>query len=124
MWLLSYEYRHRTSSMNHLQAIPDSDGRYRWVISAHDPGVHNWLDGSGNDIGTILLRWHGIPSAAEFSSSVTAEVVKISELPAYLPAETQYIDPQARSEQQAKRFRDYNFRVYSDEKSGAPSVVK
>src|SRR3546814_2417023 len=70
MWMLSYEYRHHTSSLNHAQAVPDSDGLYRWVISAADPGVHNWLDGSGNACGSILLRWQHLPRSEEHTSEL------------------------------------------------------
>src|SRR3546814_4563288 len=73
MWMLSYEYRHHTSSLNHAQAVPDSDGLYRWVISAADPGVHNWLDGSGNACGSILLRWQHLPPGAQLAGCVRSE---------------------------------------------------
>ncbi|MFA5495091.1 MAG: hypothetical protein WC247_09960 [Porticoccaceae bacterium] len=111
MWMLSYDYGRRTSSLNHHQALPDDDGRYRLVVSAADPGVHNWLDGSGAGIGTILLRWQGIPADADFASGATAELIKISELRAHLPAETRYLDGKAREEQQARRYRAYRRRL-------------
>lgn len=113
MWMLSYDYRQRASSLNHRQALADADGRVRLVVSAADPGVHNWLDGSGHDLGTILLRWHGIPAGADFANSVVAEVVAIVDLAGYLPAETIWLDAQARTQQQAARLFEYNHRVYS-----------
>lgn len=112
MWMLSYEYRQRASSLNHRQALADNDGRVRMVVSATDPGVHNWLDGSSHDLGTILVRWHGIPAGADFANSVVAEVVAIEDLPTYLPAETRWLDAKERSQQQAERLHAYNHRIY------------
>src|SRR5690606_11128897 len=45
------------SSLNGAQARLDSDGFFRAVISAKDPGVHNWLDTAGFASGAIQGRW-------------------------------------------------------------------
>jgi hypothetical protein len=110
MWMLSFEYRHHTSCLNHSQAVPDEDGRYRFVISASDPGVPNWLDGSGNACGCILVRWQHLPPGAQLEGSASSQVVRIEDLRAFLPAATAYIDADARSEQRRRRFADYNGR--------------
>jgi hypothetical protein len=103
MWMISYEYRHRTGSLNHLQAVPDSDGRYRWVISASDPGVNNWLDGGGAATGTIVMRWQHLPPGVELAGSVATRVVKLSDLRAALPPETRYLDAAGRAAQRKLR---------------------
>jgi hypothetical protein len=38
------------------QALADDDGRYRFVLSHRDPGVHNWLDTTGRHAGIVILR--------------------------------------------------------------------
>src|SRR3546814_2144567 len=38
------DWYNNQSSLNDVQAVVDSDGVFRAVISARDPGVHNWLD--------------------------------------------------------------------------------
>ncbi len=111
MWMQSYDPTAHTSSLNHAQAIPDSDGRYRWVISGRDPGVHNWLDGSGTVIGTIVLRWQQLPPGAKLEGSVTSEVIKLNELHTHLPKETVYLDATAREQQRRERLNSYNQRL-------------
>jgi hypothetical protein len=111
MWMISYNYWSRTSSLNHSQAVPDSDGRYRWVISASDPGVHNWLDGSGAATGAILLRWQHLPPGADLAGSVVTEVVKLSDLRTHLPADTRYVDAAGRAAQQQRRLEGFRRRV-------------
>ena len=51
------DYRTRRNSVNHTQVVPEADGSYRIVISAHDPGVPNWLDTGGHRRGTIFWRF-------------------------------------------------------------------
>ena len=45
------------SSLNGAQAAPDKDGILRFVVSARDPGVKNWLDTAGYPTGAIQGRW-------------------------------------------------------------------
>ena len=45
------------SSLNAAQAPADKDGVLRIVVSAHDPGVPNWLDTAGYPTGVIQGRW-------------------------------------------------------------------
>jgi hypothetical protein len=110
--MLSYEYRTRTSSLNHTQLRPDADGRFRWVISAQDPGVFNWLDGGGQLRGTILLRWHHLPgNIVPGADVITTEIVKLHELREHLPPDTRYVDAAGRAAQREQRLRDYQQRV-------------
>lgn len=50
------------ASLNGAQAVPDSDGRLRIVVSARDPGVKNWLDTAGYLRGVVQGRWTGCDS--------------------------------------------------------------
>src|SRR5690606_22203878 len=114
MWMLSYDYSLRTSCFNHRQALADADGRYRLVVSAADPGVHNWLDGGGHPVGTILLRWQGIPAGADFAGAVTTRVVRLADLPRALPPETRFLDAAGRAAQRAERLAAYRRRLTGD----------
>ena len=107
MWMISYEYRTRTSSLNHEQAVKDADGRYRWVISAKDPGVPNWLDSGGHSMGTILLRWQMLGPDARLEDSVTSEILPFDSLRDHLPAETPAVDAAMREKQQQDRYAGY-----------------
>ena len=111
LWMVSYEYSRHTSSFNHVQAIANADGRYRWVISARDPDVYNWLDSGGNANGNILFRWQMVPAGVDISSSVSTEVVKLNALREHLPADSRFVDAEGRKSQRAKRLQDYWGRI-------------
>ncbi|MDB6060897.1 MAG: hypothetical protein JWM78_1000 [Verrucomicrobiaceae bacterium] len=111
MWMVSYEYSQHTSSLNHEQAVANADGRYRWVVSAQDPGVLNWLDSGGNAHGNVLMRWQKLPAGIDINNCVSAQIVKLSALREVLPPDTQYLDAQAREEQRARRLQSYQWRV-------------
>lgn len=110
MWMLSFDYRRHTSCLNHSQAVLDADGRYRFVISACDPGVPNWLDGSGNACGCILVRWQHLPPGAQLEGSASSQIVRLDVLRSVLPADTPVIDAATRAEQRERRFADYSGR--------------
>lgn len=111
MWLLSHDYTRNTSCLNQRQAVPDDDDRYRLVVSATDPGVHNWLDDGGAGLGTILVRWQGIPAGADLAGAVSTRVVPLDALREELPASTKYLSPEAREKQRRERWRNYNHRL-------------
>jgi hypothetical protein len=84
-------YNHQ-SSLNGTQAIVDSDGVFRAVISEKDPGVPNWLDTAGYRSGSIQGRWNGcseqpVPSVRK---------VAFADLRRLLPQDTKLITPAER----------------------------
>ena len=83
------------SSLNGHQARIDSDGRFRAVISAKDPGVPNWLDTAGNAWGIIQLRWNRCSSAPD----PTVRKVLLKNVRKHLPADTPAVTPAERKEQ-------------------------
>ena len=62
--------RNRNSSRQH------SDGRYRYAVSAADPGVANWLAAGDIRNGFVLCRWQGPGSAALDTAAVEAVLLK------------------------------------------------
>jgi hypothetical protein len=111
MWMVSHDYRRTSSCLNHLQAQADDDGRIRFVISIADPGVHNWLDGSGTRAGAILLRWQQLPEGAVFGDAVSTELVKLTDLATRLPPETRLTEPAERLARQNEREAGYRTRI-------------
>lgn len=77
------------SCLNGNQAHPDSDGVLRFVVSARDPGVPNWLDTAGHPRGLIQGRW--MNSDAQPIPSVRN--VAFSEVRGMLPADTPVVGP-------------------------------
>jgi Protein of unknown function (DUF1214) len=75
------------STLNDAQAVVDSDGIFRAVISARDPGVMNWLDTSGYPKGAVQGRWFG----ADERPTPTMVKVKLSDVAAHLPADTKRV---------------------------------
>ena len=70
------DYANRFTSINQFQAIPDSDGVFRVVLSHRDPGVHNWLEAMDLERGIIILRLCG----ARDASVPTTRVMKVEDV--------------------------------------------
>ena len=81
------------SSLNDMQGIVDRDGIFRTVISARDPGVHNWLDTAGYESGAIQGRWFG----ANETPNPNIRKVKLVDVASQLPAGTKRVSPEERA---------------------------
>lgn len=86
------DWYNNQSSLNGSQAQVDADGIVRYVVSAKDPGVPNWLDTSGYASGAIQGRW------TECSANPVPAVRKVnfSQIRASLPSDTPTVTPQDR----------------------------
>jgi hypothetical protein len=87
------DWYNNQSSLNDMQGIVDEDGVFRTVISARDPGVHNWLDISGYATGAIQGRWF----EASEKPMPTLRKVKLADVLAHLPEATRLVSPQQRA---------------------------
>lgn len=88
------DWYNNQASLNDAQGIVDPDGVFRTVISARDPGVHNWLDTSGYESGAIQGRWF----EASEKPMPTLRKVKIGDVLSHLPESTRRVSRQERSE--------------------------
>ncbi len=86
------DWYNNQSSLNDTQAVVDGDRVFRAVISARDPGVHNWLDTSGYKSGAIQGRWFDTDNRP----TPTAKKVKLADVLKHLPADTKRISPEER----------------------------
>ena len=91
-WWETIDYANHQSSLNGFQAVVDSDGMFRAVVSAKDPGIANWLDTAGNTQGPMIFRWlrassHPVPST---------KVIPFHSIGAALPAGTARTNPEER----------------------------
>jgi hypothetical protein len=103
-WGVSYDYVNRTSSLNNVQARPNADGTYTFVISERDPGVYNWLDPEDHAAGLFAIRWQSLPAGAKPEDAVRAsKIVPLAELKRALPTGTASITPAERATQRAER---------------------
>ena len=63
-WFNNIHPRSLHSSLNAAQSKLSNDGRYRYVISAKDPGVANWLDTGGHTQGFLFVRYQRVSGNA------------------------------------------------------------
>lgn len=93
-WFRTLEYWNRTSSLSSQASRPDPDGRYTYVISIRDPGVHNWIDTCGRHEALILYRWQSLPREQVRGGPMVGpmRIVKLRDLPQQLPKNTTVID--------------------------------
>ncbi len=91
-WFEPFDYANHTTSLNHTQTVLSSDGRFRAVVAATDPGVPNWLDTEGRAEGMITHRW--IDTRAE--PTIEARLVDVDDLRAVLPPDTPTVDASTR----------------------------
>lgn len=84
-------YRH--SSLNGATAKIDSDGKYRAVLCATDPGFANWLDTGDHTYGMMIGRWYR--ASSDPTPSLTR--LKLSEVASYLDDKSPRITPEERA---------------------------
>jgi hypothetical protein len=87
------DWANAQSSLNRHQAVTDGDDVLRVVVATHDPGVHNWLDTTGHNSGSLQCRWSGGRACPE----VAVERVQASALDQLLPFRTARVTPEQRA---------------------------
>jgi hypothetical protein len=91
-WFETLDYMDHQSCLNGTQIQPDSDGRFRLVVSPTDPGVPNWLDSGGHLHGLTQYRWIWNEDEPE----PVCRIVPLDRLREELPAETPFVTPEER----------------------------
>jgi hypothetical protein len=100
------DFFNRQSSLNAAQARLDSDGRFRAVIAAADPGVPNWLDCGGHLTGSMMLRWTQASSGPE----PRLRIVDAASVRDHLPADTPRVSAEERQQMLRRRVRAAQWR--------------
>lgn len=75
------DYANRLTTHNFVQAVPDDDGVFRFVLAHDDPGVHNWLDTTGLRCGVLILRFYQALAA----QIPRTEVIALADVERMLP---------------------------------------
>jgi Protein of unknown function (DUF1214) len=88
------DWYNNQSSLNDMQGVVDDDGVFRTVISARDPGVHNWLDTAGYASGAIQGRWF----EASEKPMPTIKKVKLADVASHLPKSTKFVTREERAQ--------------------------
>jgi hypothetical protein len=99
-WGESYDYANRVTSLNHLQSFRSSDGVYRYVVSARDPGIQNWMDTAGYDSGFMVVRFtfSSMPTPEQLPK-VRIQLVPFGRIKEFLPSDTPAFSRRARMRQ-------------------------
>jgi hypothetical protein len=100
-WWETTDPTHHKTSINGHQAVFDSDGRFRAVLTRNDPGVPNWLDPVCWNAGIILVRWY----RSVKDQKIVTRKVRRSELRNYLPPDTAVVTPEQRAAEIERRRR-------------------
>jgi hypothetical protein len=87
----------------------DADGRFTFVVSARDPGVHNWLETMGLHELHVSFRWQGISPDNVKAPKIAARRVKLAALAA-LPAGIRRVTMTQRAELLVERQKTYDRR--------------
>ncbi|HEU4360342.1 MAG TPA: DUF1214 domain-containing protein [Mycobacterium sp.] len=82
-----------TGNLNPGDTFHDPDGFTYYVISSQDPGVANWLNNNGAADGGIWLRFQGLQTIPANPIPVTTQVVNVTDVQQYLPADTPTVSP-------------------------------
>jgi len=72
----------RRAMMSTSIAQPNADGGYRFILSASDPGIENWVDAGGQHTGIVFFRWIGLPapSAGFAPPTLRIRIVRLAEV--------------------------------------------
>lgn len=81
------DWYNNQSSLNDTQAVVDGDRVFRAVISARDPGVHNWLDTAGYPRGAIQGRWFD----TDERPTPTVRKIMVADVLDHLPPDTRKV---------------------------------
>jgi hypothetical protein len=85
MWYVSLDYINHQTSLTADQARIDPDGRIRFVITEHDPGLANWLELTGHRRGYVQIRWQRLARPLTAEDGPRVEVVPAGDLAGRLP---------------------------------------
>lgn len=110
VWTKPINYIDRQSDINGKNAIIDSDGKFRVVISHQDPGIANWLDVGGHSEGTIVGRAY---HAKSIPAAPVVRLVKAKDVKKLLPKDTSIVTPAQRAGN-LKRRREGLLKMFGD----------
>ncbi len=109
------------TTLNNTTTFADPDGYTYYVISATNPGVANWLDSSGVTSGEIYARFEGIADGTNATGlHVTTELVPVTDVSQYLPADTPTVSPAQYAADMSERVLSYDYALDTSRESAQP----
>ena len=112
-WFRSLSNWDHTACMTSHASKPDPDGRFTYVISLKDPGVHNWIDTCGLHETLVLYRWQALPrnQVRQGPAIDPVRIVNLKNLTKALPKDTVMVNGDARTRQIEERAAAFARRV-------------
>jgi hypothetical protein len=77
-YLQTYDYAHRTTSLNRASTTLEPDGSFRMVLAHSDPGVPNWIDTEGRGFGMMFWRFFLPDGAVETPQATVMKLVDVT----------------------------------------------
>jgi hypothetical protein len=108
IWHRALPYRNNQSMLSGRQLDKDDDGPIRVVLSKEDPGIANWLDTQGVQIGEVAWRVYSMTR----STRCTFHRVKFADLHRHLPPRTRKVSPAQRAAELKLREAAYQKRYH------------
>ena len=108
-WYKPGDFANRQTSLNQQQTHVGSDGKIRFVASAEDPGVPNWLDTEGQTDALIVFRY----IQANNPQLPTVHLVSQREVRSLLPDDTPRVSADERRATIAMRQRHVQRRYHN-----------
>jgi hypothetical protein len=84
-WYASTDYETHQTSLTKAQAVTDPDGLMRFVVSAQNPGIANWLETTGHRTGALMLRWQRLERDLTADDGPSVEKVPFAGVRELLP---------------------------------------
>ena len=88
-WYASTDYETHQTSLTKAQAVTDSDGVMRFVVSERPPlaggAIANWLEATGHQTGPIMLRWQRLTRPLTAADGPKVTVIPLAEVAGHLP---------------------------------------
>jgi hypothetical protein len=88
-WYASTDYETHQTSLTKAQAVTDSDGVMRFVVSERPPfggrPIANWLEATGHQTGPIMLRWQRLVRDLTAADGPRVTVLPLAEVAGHLP---------------------------------------
>lgn len=94
-WLQALPQASSPSEINNLDAVKDSDGKIRVVVSNRDPGYANWLATDGLKLGILVARW----TLRKGEEHIVTRKVAFNELPSLMPKDSKRLTAAERQAQ-------------------------
>ncbi len=112
------------TTLNNTTAFADPDGYTYYVVSATNPGVANWLDSNGVSSGEIFARFENLPDGTDPTGlPVTTEVVPVTDVANYLPADTPIVSPAEYAADMSQRVFSYDYGLDISREQAQPDWV-